>query len=157
MDYHMQDKIEPNVHLDKMNIAIIGNYVPRLCGIATFTFDVATWVARTLGPGSDVFVVAMNDREEGYNYPPMVRFEVLAKNPRDYPRASDYVNLPASTWSACSTSSAYSAGSAASTSRTSSETLKSRWSPPPTPYCRTRSRTGSRRWSRHALSPTRWW
>lgn len=93
MDYHMQDKIEPNVHLDKMNIAIIGNYVPRLCGIATFTFDVATWVARTLGPGSDVFVVAMNDREEGYNYPPMVRFEVLAKNPRDYPRASDYVNL----------------------------------------------------------------
>jgi glycosyltransferase involved in cell wall biosynthesis len=76
-----------------MNIAVIGNYVPRQCGLATFTTDLATWLADTLGPASDVFVVAMNDRVEGYDYPPMVRFEVLANNPRDYPRAADYVNL----------------------------------------------------------------
>jgi glycosyltransferase involved in cell wall biosynthesis len=76
-----------------MNVAFIGNYIPRQCGIATFTTDVATWVASTLGLESDVFVVAMNDRPEGYNYPPMVRFEVQAGNPRDYPRAADYVNL----------------------------------------------------------------
>ncbi|MHB8895611.1 MAG: glycosyltransferase family 4 protein [Candidatus Geothermincolia bacterium] len=76
-----------------LNVALIGNYVPRHCGIATFTADVATWVKATLGPRSDVFVVAMNDRPEGYEYPPMVRFEVLANNPRDYPRAADYLNL----------------------------------------------------------------
>jgi len=76
-----------------MNVALIGNYVPRHCGIATFTTDVATWVKASLGPKSDVFVVAMNDRPEGYDYPPMVRFEVHASNPRDYPRAADYVNL----------------------------------------------------------------
>ena len=76
-----------------MNVAVIGNYVPRQCGLATFTTDVATWLSRTLGPRSDVFVVAMNDRPEGYDYPPMVRFEVQANNPRDYPRAADYVNL----------------------------------------------------------------
>lgn len=76
-----------------MNVALIGNYVPRHCGIATFTTDVATWVASTLGPESDVFVVAMNDRPEGYDYPPMVRFEVQASDPDDYPRAADYVNM----------------------------------------------------------------
>ena len=88
MEYTIQTRSDAG-----MNVAVIGNYVPRQCGIATFTTDVATWVARTLGPESDVFVVAMNDREDGYDYPPMVRFEVLANNPRDYPRAADYVNL----------------------------------------------------------------
>ena len=89
----MEDTIQSHLHPEGMNIAVIGNYVPRQCGLATFTTDVATWLSKTLGPGSDVFVVAMNDRVEGYDYPPMVRFEVLANNPRDYPRAADYVNL----------------------------------------------------------------
>ncbi len=84
---------EPPAGVQRMNVGIIGNYVPRQCGLATFTTDVATWVSSTLGPGSDVFVVAMNDRPEGYDYPPMVRFEVLASNPRDYPRAADFLNL----------------------------------------------------------------
>jgi glycosyltransferase involved in cell wall biosynthesis len=77
----------------RMNVALIGNYVPRKCGLATFTTDMATWVRSSLSPDSDVFVVAMNDRPEGYDYPPMVRFEVEASNPRDYPRAADYVNM----------------------------------------------------------------
>jgi len=77
----------------RMNVAVIGNYIPRQCGLATFTTDVATWVARSLGVGSQVFVVAMNDRPEGYDYPPMVRFEVVANHPRDYHRAADFVNM----------------------------------------------------------------
>ena len=76
-----------------MNVAFIGNYIPRQCGIATFTYDMATWAKAALNPASDVFVVAMNDRPEGYDYPPMVRFEVQAGNPRDYPRAADYLNM----------------------------------------------------------------
>ncbi|MBU1671247.1 MAG: glycosyltransferase [Actinobacteria bacterium] len=78
---------------NSMNIAVIGNYVPRQCGLATFTTDVAQWLERVLPAGSEVFVVAMNDREEGYNYPPMVHFGVLANNPRAYPRAADFINL----------------------------------------------------------------
>ena len=76
-----------------IDVAIIGNYIPRQCGIATFTYDIATWISDALGHSSDVFVVAMNDRADGYDYPPMVRFEVLASNPRDYHRAADFVNL----------------------------------------------------------------
>ncbi|MFH1149757.1 MAG: glycosyltransferase [Actinomycetota bacterium] len=78
---------------NSMNIAVIGNYVPRQCGLATFTTDVAQWLERVLPAGSEVFVVAMNDREEGYNYPQMVHFGVLANNPRAYPRAADFINL----------------------------------------------------------------
>lgn len=76
-----------------MNVAVIGNYTPRQCGLATFTHDVATWLQLVLGNGSEVFVVAMNDRVEGYDYPPMVSFEVMANHPRDYHRAADFVNL----------------------------------------------------------------
>ena len=83
----------PRTARPRMNVAFIGNYVPRQCGIATFTADISTWVKSALSPQSDVFVVAMNDRPEGYAYPPMVRFEVQAGNPRDYPRAADYLNM----------------------------------------------------------------
>lgn len=76
-----------------LNVGLIGNYIPRQCGIATFTSDVAMWVSAAMEHKSDVFVVAMNDRPEGYDYPPMVRFEVQASNPRDYPRAADFLNL----------------------------------------------------------------
>lgn len=75
-----------------MNVAFVGNYAPRQCGIATFTTDLATWVANTLGKSSDVFVVAMNDKLEGYAYPPIVRFEVMADKPEDYGRAADFIN-----------------------------------------------------------------
>ena len=78
---------------NSMNVAIVGNCIPRQCGIATFTHDVATWLSADLGPGSEVFVIAMNDRPEGYDYPPIVGFEVLQSNPRDYLRAADFVNM----------------------------------------------------------------
>ena len=56
-------------------IGIIGDYLPRKCGIATFTHDVCTSVA-TQFPGSDCFVLPVNDIPEGYDYPREVRFEI---------------------------------------------------------------------------------
>lgn len=76
-----------------INVAVIGNHVPRQCGLATFTTDVARWLSEVLGPGSEVFVLAMNDRAEGYDYPPVVKFELDTGNPRDYHRAADFINL----------------------------------------------------------------
>ncbi|MBN1288091.1 MAG: glycosyltransferase [Actinobacteria bacterium] len=78
---------------EKMNVAVVGNHVPRQCGLATFTADVAHWLGNGLGRDSDVFVVAMNDREEGYDYPPVVKLELQASDPKDYPKAADFVNL----------------------------------------------------------------
>jgi glycosyltransferase involved in cell wall biosynthesis len=73
-------------------VAFIGNYTPRQCGIATFTTDLRQAVAAEF-PETNCFALAMNDIAEGYNYPQTVRFE-LAENDLDaYRRAADYLNV----------------------------------------------------------------
>lgn len=73
-------------------IAFLGGYEPRRCGIATFTHDLCEAVAAA-APGSECFAGAMNDRVEGYKYPPRVRFEVLEKDLDSYRRAADFLNF----------------------------------------------------------------
>ena len=53
------------------HVALIGNFLPRQCGIATYTTD--TYLALTdRFPGMKVDVYAMDDRPGGYDYPPEV-------------------------------------------------------------------------------------
>lgn len=66
--------------------------MPRLCGIATFTHDLAEAVAGA-APGADCFVGAVNDRVEGYEYPQRVRFELLEKDLDSYRRGADFLNF----------------------------------------------------------------
>jgi hypothetical protein len=49
-------------------IAFVGNYLPRQCGIATFTTDLCESVAEEAA-GADCIAVAMNDVAEGYPTP----------------------------------------------------------------------------------------
>ena len=56
------------------SVALIGNYLPRQCGIATFTADLAAAILDN-DPNIDCSVVAMNDSPEGYEYPDEVRFQ----------------------------------------------------------------------------------
>ncbi len=74
------------------NIAIIGNYLPRLCGIATFTTDLTNSLS-TANPTGNCWAMAMNDRPEGYRYPGKVRFEINQNNIVEYRRASDFLNI----------------------------------------------------------------
>jgi len=77
----------------KLNsIAVIGNYLPRRCGIATFTTDLCNALAGQLTDG-EVFALAMNDIPEGYDYPDTVHFEMRAAVPSDYLQAADYLNI----------------------------------------------------------------
>lgn len=57
------------------SIAVIGNYLPRQCGIATFTTDLVEGLS---AEATDIYVwaVAMNDKPEGYPYPEKVCFEI---------------------------------------------------------------------------------
>uniref|UniRef100_A0A7C4CE67 Glycosyltransferase n=1 Tax=candidate division WOR-3 bacterium TaxID=2052148 RepID=A0A7C4CE67_UNCW3 len=73
-------------------IAFIGNYLPRRCGIATFTFDLCEAIAAEL-PGVDCLAVAMNDTPEGYHYPDRVRFEVAQHDEDQYRQLADYLNM----------------------------------------------------------------
>ncbi len=78
---------------DRPAIAFLSDYVPRRCGIATFTADLCEAVATAAGRKYDVFTVATNDIPEGYPYPERVRFEVRQSVQADYRLAADYLNI----------------------------------------------------------------
>jgi glycosyltransferase involved in cell wall biosynthesis len=73
-------------------IAFVGDYLPRKCGIATFTYDLCTSIA-TQYPGSDCFVLPINDMPQGYDYPAEVRFEIEEQEVDSYLRAADFLNF----------------------------------------------------------------
>ena len=56
-------------------LAILGNHLPRQCGIATFTTHLTDALATEL-PHVDAFVLAMNDARRRHSYPSRVRFEI---------------------------------------------------------------------------------
>ncbi|MFW5839888.1 MAG: glycosyltransferase family 4 protein, partial [Planctomycetota bacterium] len=80
--------------MERSAIAFIGNYLPRRCGIATFTHDLAEAVATQMGASpEECFVLAMNDQPEGYPYPNRVRFEVRQNTQADYRLGAEFLNV----------------------------------------------------------------
>ena len=73
-------------------IAFVGNYLPRQCGIATFTTDLCEAVAHQYS-GTTCIALPINDIETGYAYPNRVRFELAEKDINSYLRASDFLNI----------------------------------------------------------------
>jgi glycosyltransferase involved in cell wall biosynthesis len=73
-------------------IAFVGDYLPRKCGIATFTSDLLAAVAAT-HPQSQCFSVSVNDIPGGYDYPQVVRFEIEEQDLSSYLRAADFLNI----------------------------------------------------------------
>jgi len=73
-------------------IAFIGNYLPRQCGIATFTTDLCESIASEFTKLT-CFALAVNDVEGGYSYPPRVRFEVNQNDIVSYRRTADFLNI----------------------------------------------------------------
>jgi glycosyltransferase involved in cell wall biosynthesis len=72
-------------------IAVIGNSLPRRCGIATFTTDLQQAIS-TSRPNLDTCIVAMTDHGQIYEYPAAVAFEVKDDNIDAYVRAADFLN-----------------------------------------------------------------
>ena len=73
-------------------VGIIGNYLPRRCGIATFTTDLTESLTE-VAPRVNCWAVVMNDTPEGYVYPGRVRFEVNQNQPDEYRLAADFLNM----------------------------------------------------------------
>jgi glycosyltransferase involved in cell wall biosynthesis len=73
-------------------IAMLGNHLPRHCGIATFTTDLCDAIAREM-PEIDCSVLAMNDAGAKHAYPPRVRFEIPEGDVSAYRRAADFLNV----------------------------------------------------------------
>ncbi len=75
-------------------IAMLGNHLPRHCGIATFTTDLCDAIEREV-PELEGFVLAMNDVGARHAYPPRVRFEIPEGDAAAYRRAADFLNIKA--------------------------------------------------------------
>lgn len=80
------------VSLNSRAIGFVGTYIPRRCGIATFTSDLAEAVAGVVGPRKPVYVVAMNENAEGYPYPSRVKFQIQQDDVSHYLRAARFLN-----------------------------------------------------------------
>jgi glycosyltransferase involved in cell wall biosynthesis len=73
-------------------IAVVGNYLPRRCGIATFTTDLCDAIHAEYGT-TELLALPVNDTEEGYDYPDKVRFELSEDTPASYRQAADFLNF----------------------------------------------------------------
>lgn len=74
-------------------VAFIGNYLPRQCGIATFTTDLCESIAAEYAGTTTCIALPVNDTEAGYAYPERVRFELVEKDIESYRRAADFLNI----------------------------------------------------------------
>ena len=77
--------------LAPVRIAVIGNHLPRQCGIATFTTDLCDAIAAEYG-ASKLSVVAVNDGESRYLYPERVRLEIGEGDLVSYRAAANHLN-----------------------------------------------------------------
>jgi glycosyltransferase involved in cell wall biosynthesis len=73
-------------------IAVVGNYLPRRCGIATFTADLCDAIHAEYG-ATELLALPVNDTEEGYEYPARVRFELAEDSLASYRQAADFLNF----------------------------------------------------------------
>jgi glycosyltransferase involved in cell wall biosynthesis len=73
-------------------IAFVGNYLPRECGIATFTTDLCTALAAEYGE-ERLFAIPVNDLDSSYDYPERVRLEIAQEDLASYERAADFLNF----------------------------------------------------------------
>jgi glycosyltransferase involved in cell wall biosynthesis len=73
-------------------VAFVGNYLPRQCGIATFTTDLCTALAGEYA-SERFFAIPVNDPESNYDYPERVRLELEQDDLASYERAAEFLNF----------------------------------------------------------------
>ena len=73
-------------------IAVIGNYLPRQCGIATFTTDLCAAISAEYGTAR-LLALPVNDTEQGYDYPERVRWSLAQDDVQSYRDAAEFLNF----------------------------------------------------------------
>ncbi len=82
--------VQGRSHIER--IGIIGNYIPRQCGIATFTADLCEGIAARYGDSS-CFAIPVTDTGNSYKYPSRVRFELSEQDISSYRRVAEFLNI----------------------------------------------------------------
>lgn len=73
-------------------IAVIGNYLPRQCGIATFTTDLCSAISAEYGTAR-LLALPVNDTQEEYDYPARVRWSLTQDDLTSYQEAAEFLNF----------------------------------------------------------------
>lgn len=73
-------------------IAVVGNYLPRHCGIATFTTDLCAAISTECG-SARLLALPVNDTGEGYDYPDRVRWSLAQDDVKSYGDAAEFLNF----------------------------------------------------------------
>ena len=73
-------------------VAVIGNYLPRQCGIATFTTDLCSAISAEYG-SARLLALPVNDTEQGYDYPARVRWSLVQNDLSSYADAAEFLNF----------------------------------------------------------------
>jgi glycosyltransferase involved in cell wall biosynthesis len=76
----------------KRKVAFVSSYLPKRCGIATFTSDLIKNVKAAAGKSFEPLVVAMQSGSD-LQYTDPVKFEVRRNVKNDYVSAADYINF----------------------------------------------------------------
>ena len=78
---------------DEATVAFVSTYVPRQCGIATFTRDLQTAVSSATDTNGQLIIAINGPGPERYEYPSEVAFEMHRDRLDDYQRAADFINF----------------------------------------------------------------
>jgi glycosyltransferase involved in cell wall biosynthesis len=73
-------------------IAVIGNYLPRQCGIATFTTDLCNAISAEYG-ATRLMALPVNDTGQQYDYPSRVRWSLAQDDVSSYLGAAEFLNF----------------------------------------------------------------
>src|SRR5580693_6990881 len=73
-------------------IAVIGNYLPRQCGIATFTTDLCNAISAEYG-ATHLMALPVNDTGQEYAYPERVRWSLAQDDVGSYQKAAAFLNF----------------------------------------------------------------
>src|SRR6266478_2590694 len=73
-------------------IAVVGNYLPRQCGIATFTTDLCSAISAECGTAR-LLALPVNDTQLGYDYPARVRWSLAQDDVQSYQEAAEFLNF----------------------------------------------------------------
>jgi glycosyltransferase involved in cell wall biosynthesis len=86
-----RERVRPKASLPS-RIAVIGNYLPRQCGIATFTTDLCEAIAAEYGEAR-LLALPVNDTAHGYDYPARVRWSLDQDDVASYEAAAEFLNF----------------------------------------------------------------
>ncbi len=82
-----------NDKMDKelKSIAHFTSYLPKACGIATYCYALRKTIKDKLPELKD-YVVAIEDKEEGYRYESVVKYHFWDKDKEAYKKAAEFIN-----------------------------------------------------------------